>query len=94
MVMVLVKYKAGCPFCTKLQNGEIEMRYRKDKKFNVRNNNKNVHICNNEKCGKEFVVEIDSAGKVVAMPTKKAEEEGIFAWEKLMDGTITEVVDN
>ena len=92
--MVLVKYKAECPFCSTLHSGEIEMEYRKDKKFNVRKNNKKVHICKNKKCNKEFVVEVDSYGNVVSMPTKKAESEGIFPWDMLVEGKIIEIVDN
>lgn len=92
--MVLVKYKIGCPFCKTIHRGEIEMKYRKDKKFNVRKNNKNIHICTNKNCNKEFAVEIDSYGTVIARPTKKAEAEGILPWEKLVEGKITEVVDN
>lgn len=92
--MVLVRYKANCPFCNTLHKGEIEMKYRKDRKFNVRYNNKSVHVCNNSKCGKEFVVEIDSAGNVVAMPTQNSAEEGVFPWDRLVEGKIIEVVDN
>ncbi len=92
--MVLVRYKANCPFCNTLHEGKIEMKYRKDRKFNVRYNNKGAHVCNNNKCGKEFVVEIDSAGNVVAMPTQKAVEEGILPWDRLVEGKIIEVVDN
>ena len=89
--MALVKYQVGCPFCKTLHNGEIKMEYRKDNKFNVRKNNKSIHICNNNSCSREFAVEIDSYGVVVAMPTKKAEAEGILPWENLLEGKIIEI---
>ncbi len=92
--MVLVKYKVGCPFCKTLHKGEIEMEYRKDRNFNVRKNNKNIHICDNKTCGKDFAVEVDSYGTVIARPTKKAEKEGVLPWENLLEGKITEVVEN
>jgi hypothetical protein len=89
--MPLIVYKAYCPFCKTLHRGEIEMKYRKDGFFNVRKNNKNIHICKNDKCGKEFLVEIDSYGNVIAIPTYKIEEEGIFPWEMLAEGKILEI---
>jgi len=92
--MVLIRYEVGCPFCNTLHRGEIEMKYRKDNKFNVRKNNKNIHRCNNKNCNREFVVEIDSYGVVTAIPTKKAEEEGIRPWEKLLEGRIIEIIEN
>lgn len=93
--MVVVKYKACCPFCDTLHSGEIEMEYRKDNKFNVRKNNKNVHLCENKECKKEFAVEIDSYGCVVSRPTKKiAEEEHINPWDNLKEGKIVQVKDN
>lgn len=92
--MVKVKYIAACPFCNTQHESQIEMSYRKDQKFNVRKQNKNLHTCENVKCGKDFLVEIDSHGNVVSMPTKEAEKEGIFAWEKIVEGKIVSVKDN
>lgn len=86
--MPLIKYKVTCPFCETSHKGEIEMKYRKDKLFNVRKNNKNLHSCKNKKCGKDFLVEIDSFGSVISMPTKEIEEEGIFPWDKIMKGKL------
>ncbi|MCK4429089.1 MAG: hypothetical protein KAU95_01840 [Candidatus Aenigmarchaeota archaeon] len=92
--MVLVKYEACCPFCKTLHKGEIEMKYRKDNKFNVRYNNKNDHLCDNETCKKTFTVEIDCVGNVVAIPTKDAIKEGEFQWEKLVEGKIVKTINN
>lgn len=92
--MVIVKYKVACPFCKTQHESEIEMSYRKDKKFNVRKNNKNLHVCRNLKCSKEFLVEIDSHGSIVSMPTQEAEKEGIYPWERLLEGKVVCVVEN
>ncbi|MBN2095416.1 MAG: hypothetical protein JW727_05185 [Candidatus Aenigmarchaeota archaeon] len=92
--MVKVKYKVACPFCKTQHESEIDMAYRKDKKFNVRKSNKNLHICKNEKCSKEFIVEIDSHGGVSSMPTKSAEKDGIFPWEMIVDGKIVSIEEN
>lgn len=93
--MVVVKYKVNCPFCDTRHVGEINMEYRKDKKFNVRKNNKNIHVCKNQECGKEFAVEIDSYGAVVSRPTRRmAEVDQVHPWEKLKEGKIVEVSDN
>jgi hypothetical protein len=92
--MVKVKYKVACPFCKTQHESEIEMSYRKDKKFNVRKSNKNLHVCVNQKCSKEFVVEIDSNGSVISMPTKTAEKEGIYPWEMIVDGKLVCVDEN
>jgi alpha-tubulin suppressor-like RCC1 family protein len=92
--MVKVKYRAACPFCNTQHESEIEMSYRKDLKFNVRKQNKSEHTCSNIKCGREFIVEIDSQGSVMSMPTKEAEKEGIFAWERLVEGKIIRKEDN
>lgn len=89
--MPLVKYKTTCPFCKTTHQGEIEMKYRKDNLFNVRKNNKNLHSCKNKNCGKKFLVEIDSYGNVIAMPTPEIEKEGIYPWEKIIPGKILEV---
>jgi len=92
--MVIVRYKVACPFCKTPHESEIEMSYRKDKKFNVRKNNKNLHICRNQKCNKEFLVEIDSHGSIISMPTQEAEKEGIYPWERIVDGKVICVVEN
>ena len=92
--MVLVKYKACCPFCKTSHNGEIEMKYRKDNKFNVRYNNKNDHICNNNSCKKTFTVEIDCVGNVVSIPTLDSIKDGEFQWEKLVEGKIVKTINN
>jgi len=89
--MPLIVYKACCPFCKTVHKGEITMVYRKDGLFNVRKNNKNIHICENENCKKEFLVEIDPYGKVIVYPTQKVEKEGIFPWELLSEGQILEI---
>jgi hypothetical protein len=89
--MPTIKYKVFCPFCKTTHKGEIDMKYRKDNLFNVRKNNKKIHSCENKNCGKNFLVEIDSYGSVVAMPTPEAEKEGIFSWEKLVEGKIIEI---
>ncbi|MGC9310892.1 MAG: hypothetical protein ACP5E4_04195 [Candidatus Aenigmatarchaeota archaeon] len=92
--MVKVKYRVACPFCSTEHESEIHLSYRKDKLFNVRKNNKNIHTCKNMDCSKEFIAEIDSHGNVVSMPTKEVENEGIFAWEKIVDGKIVCIEDN
>lgn len=92
--MVIVRYKVACPFCKTSHESEIEMSYRKDKKFNVRKNNKNLHICKNQKCSKDFLVEIDSHGSVISMPTEEVEKEGVFPWEKMLEGKVICVVEN
>ncbi len=89
--MPLVKYKIICPFCETPHEGEIEMKYRKDKLFNVRKNNKSLHSCKNKKCGKNFLMEINSFGDVISLPTQDAEKEGVFPWDKIMRGKILEV---
>jgi hypothetical protein len=92
--MVKVRYKVACPFCKTQLESEIQMSYRKDQKFNVRKSNKNLHVCQNQKCSREFLVEIDSQGSVISMPTKEAEKEGIYAWDRIIDGKIVCVDDN
>ncbi len=83
--MVKLKYKAYCPFCKKEHIGEFQLSYRKDgKRFNLRKKNTNLHICS--KCGKNFLVEVDSFGNIISYPTKDVIEEGIFPWEKVVDG--------
>jgi len=92
--MVKVIYKVACPFCkTQLESG-IEMAYRKDKLFNVRKSNKNLHVCSNKVCSREYIVEIDSQGNVVSMPTKEAEKEGIFSWDRIVEGKVIRIDDN
>jgi hypothetical protein len=39
-------------------------------------------------------VEIDSQGTVISMPTKEAEKEGIYAWDRIIDGKVVCVDDN
>ena len=92
--MVVVKYEANCPFCNTLHLGDLEMEYRKDKKFNVRKNNKSSHVCENVECSREFVVEIDSYGKVAAMPLKvNSGDKWSFPWEALTEGKVIKVID-
>ncbi len=92
--MVVVKYEVNCPFCNALHKGELVMEYRKDKKFNVRKNNKNMHVCENVECNREFVVEIDSYGKVAAMPLKVTPgDKWSFPWEALIEGKVIKVID-
>jgi len=91
--MPTVVYEAYCPFCKTVHTGEIKMEYRKDGFFNVRKNNKNIHVCENEKCKREFLVEIDPYGNVIVSPTRKIEKEGIFPWEMLAEGRILKIKD-
>jgi len=83
--MVKLKYRAYCPFCMEEHLGEFKLTYRKDgKRFNLRKRNTNLHTC--RKCGKNFLVEVDSLGNIISYPTKEAIKEGIFPWERIVDG--------
>ncbi|HIE41534.1 MAG TPA: hypothetical protein EYP80_02610 [Candidatus Aenigmarchaeota archaeon] len=89
--MPIVLYQAYCPFCKTIHEGKIELKYRKDNLFNVRKRNKSLHVCKNNTCSKEFIVEIDSYGNVIALPTPEIEKDGIFPWEKITEGKILEI---
>ena len=89
--MPLIKYQVICPFCETSHDGEIEMEYRKDNLFNVRKNNKKLHFCENKKCGRTFLMEIDSYGNIVSMPTQEAEKEGIYPWDNLKEGKLIRI---
>lgn len=80
--MVILKYKAYCPFCMEKHSGEFRLTYRKNRKmFNMRRRHTNRHTC--RKCGRNFLVEVDSLGNIISYPS---EEEGVYPWEKIVDG--------